>query len=82
MMKETDDITVDEQMHVHEDIVRGPHGEQAVLVTLEEDIHSHETLTKDEIVGGRTSHAHHPHSFQAAAPAFDSDHPQIANKSS
>lgn len=80
MIRETDDITFDEQMHIHEDVVRGPHGEQAVLVTFEEDIHTHETKIKDEIVGG-TSHAkagHHPHSLQA----FDSDHLHIENKNS
>uniref|UniRef100_A0A803NC95 Uncharacterized protein n=1 Tax=Chenopodium quinoa TaxID=63459 RepID=A0A803NC95_CHEQI len=84
MIKETDNITVDEHMHVHEEVVRGPHGEQAVLVTFEDDIHTHETKIIDEIVSG-TSHArgaHHPHSLQTAAPTSGSDHLQIENKNS
>ena len=76
VIKKTDDITFDERMRIHETAVPGPHGEQAVLVTLEEDIHAHETKTKDEIVGG-TSHswtAHHPQSHELAAPNFGSHH--------
>ncbi|KAK9670582.1 hypothetical protein RND81_13G211000 [Saponaria officinalis] len=69
-IKEIDNYDFDEKMKVKEEIVRGPHGEQAVLVTFEEDIHAHETKIKDEIVG-EASHTRLAHESQSldAAPA-------------
>ncbi|KAL9229653.1 hypothetical protein vseg_005098 [Gypsophila vaccaria] len=69
-IKEFDNYEFDEKMKVQEQIVHGPHGEQAVLVTLEEDIHAHETKIKDEIVG-EASHARSAHQPQSlgVAPA-------------
>lgn len=72
MIEETDDFDFDERVKVHETVVPGPHGEQAMLVTLEEDIHAHETIRKTEIVSeafGAKSDQHHPHDSLDIGPS-------------
>ncbi|KAJ8762791.1 hypothetical protein K2173_022920 [Erythroxylum novogranatense] len=46
---ETELEHVDEHMKVKETIVRGPHGSQAVVLEIEEDVHVDEVVRKDEI---------------------------------
>ncbi|KAJ8446020.1 hypothetical protein Cgig2_012364 [Carnegiea gigantea] len=60
MIQETDDFEIDDRVRVHETFVPGPHGEQAMLVTIEEDIHAYETIRKNEMVD-EALHARSPH---------------------
>ncbi|OVA00286.1 hypothetical protein BVC80_1495g75 [Macleaya cordata] len=51
MVQETEIINIDEHMKVQEAIVPGPHGKQAVLLSIEEDVHIQEAIKKNERVG-------------------------------
>ncbi|XP_011075018.1 uncharacterized protein LOC105159602 [Sesamum indicum] len=47
-VQETDIIRADEHLKVKEDIVKGPFGPQAVILSIEEDKHFEEETTKKE----------------------------------
>ncbi|OVA06592.1 hypothetical protein BVC80_6729g4 [Macleaya cordata] len=51
MVQETEIINIDEHMKFQEAIVPGPHGKQAVLLSIEEDVHIQEAIKKNERVG-------------------------------
>ncbi|OVA00287.1 hypothetical protein BVC80_1495g77 [Macleaya cordata] len=51
MVQETEIINIDEHMKVQEVIVPGPHGKQAVVLSIEEDVHIQEAIKKNERVG-------------------------------
>ncbi|XP_052201509.1 protein TRACHEARY ELEMENT DIFFERENTIATION-RELATED 7-like [Diospyros lotus] len=48
MVQETDIVHVDERLKVKEAIVPGPHGPQAVVLSVEEDVHVGEEILKKE----------------------------------
>ncbi|KAL6209259.1 hypothetical protein ACLB2K_020201 [Fragaria x ananassa] len=58
-VQETDIILVDGHEKVKEDIVEGPHGSKAVLLTIDDDIHVDEEIRKNER-SGKDGH-HHLH---------------------
>ncbi|KAL6218098.1 PREDICTED: uncharacterized protein LOC101295780 [Fragaria vesca subsp. vesca] len=58
-VQETDIIHVDGHEKVKEDIVEGPHGSKAVLLTIDDDIHVDEEIRKNER-SGKDGH-HHLH---------------------
>ncbi|KAJ9675169.1 hypothetical protein PVL29_024211 [Vitis rotundifolia] len=51
MVQETDIKKVDEHLTVKEAIVPGPHGEQAVVLFLDDDVHIQEEIRKNEKFG-------------------------------
>eukprot|EP00261_Vitis_vinifera_P031038 XP_019072281.1 PREDICTED: uncharacterized protein LOC100259240 isoform X3 [Vitis vinifera] len=51
MVQETDIIKVDEHLTVKEAIVPGPHGEQAVVLFVDDDVHIQEEIRKNEKFG-------------------------------
>lgn len=60
LIQERKDIDVDEHLKVQEMIVRGPHGPKKVLVSMEDDVHVHEDVHKNEIdMVGKGLHGEH-----------------------
>ena len=51
MVQETEIIDVDEHSKVKEGVIAGPHGEQVVLLTEEDDVHIQEEIRKNEKIG-------------------------------
>ncbi|OVA06593.1 hypothetical protein BVC80_6729g3 [Macleaya cordata] len=51
MVQKAEIINIDEHMKVQETIVPGPHGAQAVVLSIEEDVHIEEAIKKNERVG-------------------------------
>lgn len=60
--QETDIIHFDEHKKVKETIVPGPFGQQAVVVTVEDDVHVDAEIRKNETVGHHGLHAKSPSS--------------------
>ncbi|KAG6395821.1 hypothetical protein SASPL_141950 [Salvia splendens] len=57
IVQETDNVKIEEHVRVHEDIVPGPHGTQAVVLTIDEDLHVEEEIHKtSEVVKSKGSH--------------------------
>ncbi|KAI0529409.1 hypothetical protein KFK09_001958 [Dendrobium nobile] len=50
MVDEKEAVDVDDHIHVHETIVQGPHGEQLINLSVEEDIRAQEVIKKDELI--------------------------------
>jgi len=50
-VEETDIIHVDEHRKVNEAIIEGPHGSQAVILSIEDDVHIDEVIKKNEKFG-------------------------------
>lgn len=50
--QEADNVRVDEHVKIKEDIVEGPHGTKAVVLTIEDDVHIQEDIRKNEKFGG------------------------------
>lgn len=48
MVQETDIIHVDKHLKVKEGIVQGPHGPEAVVLSVEDDVHVVEEIKKNE----------------------------------
>ncbi|KAF7113356.1 hypothetical protein RHSIM_RhsimUnG0132700 [Rhododendron simsii] len=65
-IQETDVVRIDEHVRVQEAIIQGPHGAQAVILSIEEDVHVEEDIKRNEIVGKGISHVIGP----------TKDHPQ------
>ena len=82
MVEETDEFEIEDRVRVHETFVPGPHGEQAMLVTTEEDIHAHETIRKNEIMDEafHPRSAHHSHSLDVAPSTLGAGHDRIERK--
>ncbi|KAJ4970787.1 hypothetical protein NE237_003886 [Protea cynaroides] len=60
IIEETEIVNVDEHSKVHEAILPGPHGTEAVVLCVEEDLHIEEI--KEEKVDDEGSHSHlHSH---------------------
>lgn len=55
--QETDIIHIDEHKKVKETIVPGPFGQQAVVITVEDDVHIDEVIRKNEEKEGHGLHA-------------------------
>ncbi|OVA00288.1 hypothetical protein BVC80_1495g78 [Macleaya cordata] len=51
MVQKTEIINIDEHMKVQEAIIPGPHGTQAAILSIEEDVHIQEGIKKNERVG-------------------------------
>ena len=51
MVQETDIINVEEHLKMKEAIVPGPHGEQALVLLVDDDVHIQEQIKKNGIVG-------------------------------
>ncbi|KAL5715033.1 hypothetical protein ACHQM5_016921 [Ranunculus cassubicifolius] len=49
MEQKTDAIDVDEHLKVKESVVQGPHGTEAVTLSVEEDVHFQEKMSKNKI---------------------------------
>ncbi|KAF5197009.1 leucine-rich repeat extensin-like protein [Thalictrum thalictroides] len=49
VVQKSEVINVDEHLKVHEAIAPGPHGTQAVVLTIEEDVHVQEQIKKNEL---------------------------------
>ncbi|KAL8132892.1 protein TRACHEARY ELEMENT DIFFERENTIATION-RELATED 7A [Apium graveolens] len=49
--QEADNVRVDEHVKIKEDIVEGPHGTKAVVLTIEDDVHIEEDIRKNEKFG-------------------------------
>ena len=48
MVQETDIVTIDEHLKVHEAIIPGPHGPQVMILSIEDDVHIQEEIKKNE----------------------------------
>lgn len=71
---ETDIINVDGHRKVKEDIVEGPHGSKAVVLTIDDDFHIDEVIKKNEKVGKGL----HGHSIvEAKEPSTSSSQPRL-----
>ncbi|CAK9145730.1 unnamed protein product [Ilex paraguariensis] len=53
-IQETDIVRVDEHMRIKEAAVQGPHGAEAVVLSMEDDVHVEEEIRKNEKVGAGT----------------------------
>ncbi|KAM5562448.1 protein TRACHEARY ELEMENT DIFFERENTIATION-RELATED 7A [Rosa sericea] len=60
-VQETDFIHVDEHEKVKEDIVEGPHGSKAMLLTIDDDIHVDEEIISKNERSGKDGHHHLVH---------------------
>ncbi|KAM0947275.1 hypothetical protein DsansV1_C08g0084431 [Dioscorea sansibarensis] len=73
----TEVINVEDHVHVHEAIVPGPHGQQVVILDVDEDIKVQKDINKSEVVGEASRAAN-------AAPVVDDErqpHSQSESKS-
>ncbi|WOL16038.1 hypothetical protein Cni_G24820 [Canna indica] len=43
-------VEVEDHVHVHETVIPGPHGQQLVALSIDEDIEVHEVIKKDELI--------------------------------
>lgn len=64
MVQETEVVDIDEHMKVHEAIVPGPHGQQVVVLAVEDDIRIHEEIKKNEVV----DEGRHTRSTESSSP--------------
>ncbi|KAG0497354.1 hypothetical protein HPP92_002045 [Vanilla planifolia] len=54
MVHKSEDVNVEDHIRVHETIVQGPHGEQVITVSVDEDIKAGEIIKKDELIASGT----------------------------
>lgn len=87
-IQETDVVRIDEHVRVQEAIIQGPHGAQAVILSIEEDEHVEEDIKRNEMVGkGIISHMigptkDHPQALVMATSTSESgDHHHLDHKS-
>ncbi|KAL2476553.1 putative leucine-rich repeat extensin-like protein 3 [Abeliophyllum distichum] len=77
IIQETDKVKIDEHIKVHEDIVIGPHGTKAVVLTIDDDVNIEEVIKKNEVVG-KSSHMrsdeNHPRAPEMVATTSDHTH--------
>ncbi|KAL2476540.1 putative leucine-rich repeat extensin-like protein 3 [Abeliophyllum distichum] len=77
IIHETDKVKIDEHIKVHEDIVTGPHGTKAVVLTIDDDVNIEEVIKKNEVVG-KSSHMRsdekHPQAPEMVATTSDHTH--------
>lgn len=66
MVQETDIVHVDEHLKVREEIVQGPHGSQAVVLSIEDDVHIDEEIRKNERFGEGGMHVKSAHNISSA----------------
>ncbi|XP_059629915.1 protein TRACHEARY ELEMENT DIFFERENTIATION-RELATED 6-like [Cornus florida] len=59
-VQETDFIRTDEHLKIKEAIVHGPHGQDAVTLSIDDDVHVDELIRKNEVFGeGRHAKSAH-----------------------
>lgn len=84
MVTKIEELDVDEKVKVQEAILPGPHGQQEVIISVEEDLHVHGKIRKDEIeVEGKhgISQLHDAQALVlAASSAPGSSHINTGNK--
>ncbi|KAL4271429.1 hypothetical protein GQ457_13G010560 [Hibiscus cannabinus] len=80
-VEETDLVHVDERLKVKEAIVPGPHGPQAVILGIEDDVHVTEDIVKTEKVERRSILEGNPKVLETGAAFSSSDHlPRLEQK--
>lgn len=86
-IQETDVVRIDEHVRVQEAIIQGPHGAQAVILSIEEDVHVEEDIKRNKMVRKGISHVigptkDHPQALVMAASTSESgDHHHLDHKS-
>lgn len=82
-IQETENVHVDEHLKIKEATVPGPHGAQAVLLTIEDDVHIEEEIKKNEKIG-QGLHAKSAGNIvgdiEAAESSSSSGHHHLENK--
>lgn len=49
MVQKREDIDIDEHRKVQEMVVPGPHGPRRVVLSMEDDVHVHDKVSKNEV---------------------------------
>lgn len=68
MVQEADAVNVSDRVHLHKSVMQGPHGEEVVSMTMDEDLEVERMAKKNELNGfgkGASSNQHqhlHNHS--------------------
>lgn len=84
-VQETDIVRIDEHAKIHEAIIQGPHGAQAVILSIDEDVHVQEEIKRNEMVG-KGSHVvgptkGHPQALVMTPSTSESTHDHFDHKS-
>ncbi|GAB4847737.1 hypothetical protein Ancab_026799 [Ancistrocladus abbreviatus] len=78
MVQEIEEIDIDDRVKIQETVLPGPHGHQAVVLSIEEDIHAHEKIRKNERVAEGSRVRSTPHNLEvldmAASASGNSRH--------
>lgn len=77
--QEADNVRVDEHMKIKEDVVEGPHGTKAVVLTIEDDVHIEEDIRKNDKFG-EGMHAKSALGIDVAESSSGPGHQQLEQK--
>ncbi|GMH24495.1 hypothetical protein Nepgr_026338 [Nepenthes gracilis] len=67
MVQEMEEIDFDDRVKIQEIVLPGPHNQRAVVLSVEEDIHAHEKIQRNEIVAT----PHHPQAVDSTQEVTD-----------
>lgn len=84
MVDKTETISTDEHVKIQEAIVPGPHHQQAVILSLEEDVCIQEKIKENDMTGGSTYSTplrDLPQASDFAASSSGSSHHHLEQKS-
>ncbi|XP_059631658.1 protein TRACHEARY ELEMENT DIFFERENTIATION-RELATED 7A-like [Cornus florida] len=86
-VQETDIIRADEHLKIKEAIVQGPHGQEAVVLSIDDDVHVDEVIRKNEVFGegmhAKSAHYHPnlPITLEEGPSPSSSSHHHLEHKS-